>query len=456
MAPASKARLVGSLVAATALAAWWLMPVARPERQPGEALVAQGPLTVSLIESGTLRPSRSVTYRSPLEGREAEVTFLAPEGLQVQQGDLVARLDATWLVRELERTEQALAQARLELQVANDQLGEMQAVVRATEGGEDSLDVEEAAIALRLAERQLERATREVAELTPLLASGYITRDELDRAVLDAEQREATARLAARRLDTLRNLVQPQGRQKALLQAAQQAARQQFAAARLRDLEGQVSQLHEAVDRCAIYADAPGLVVYEENFSASPRRRVRVGDRVTPSQGLITIPEIDRMVVETSVREVDVHQVVVGLPVGIRLDAFPDQILEGAVELVGTLARSPIDRPYDDKRYEVRVAVPASPLALRPDMTARVEIRIATRKAATLLPITAVFERDGHRVAHVVRPVGVDTRRLDLGRSDGTYVEVLAGVVPGDRVRLTDLPPAASQASGVAPAPPGR
>jgi HlyD family secretion protein len=453
MAPASKARLVVSVAAAAALAAWWWRPAPAP-RQPHEAIVASGPMSVRLIESGTLRPSRSVTYRSPLEGREAEVTFLAPEGLQVQPGDLVARIDPTPLTRELERTEQALAQARLELRVMDDQLGELQAAVKVTEDGEDSLDVEEAAVALKLAERQLERARREVTELTPLLASGYITRDELDRAVLDAEQREAAARLAARRLDTLRNQVQPQNRQKALLQAAQQTARRQFTADRLDDLEAQSNALREAIEACAIYAGASGLVVYEENFSVSPRRRVRVGDRVTPSQGLITIPEIERMVVETSVREVDVHQVTVGLPVGIRLDAFPDQVLDGTVELVGTLARGALDRPYDDKRYEVRVAVPASPLPLRPDMTARVEIRIAERATATRLPVTAVFERNGAKVAHVVRPGGVETRRLELGLFDGSHFEVRDGVAPGDRVRLTDLPAGAASTDGAAVPPP--
>jgi multidrug efflux pump subunit AcrA (membrane-fusion protein) len=446
MATASQAWRIATVVVLGATALWWLRPTTTPAAADDVAVVT-GPMAVRLIESGTLRPGRAVTYRSPLEGREVEVTFLAPEGLQVQPGDLVARLDPTLLVKELERTEQTLAQARLELRVMDDQLDEMQAAVRATEGGDDSIDVEEAAVALTLTERQLERAKREVSELTPLLAAGYITRDELDRAVLDAEQREAAARLARRRLDALRNQVQPQNRQKAQLQAAQQAARQRFAADRLHDLEGQVAALRGAIDACAIYADAGGLVVYEENMSANPRRRVRVGDRVTPSQGLITIPEIDRMVIETSVREVDVHQVAVGLPVAIRLDAFPDQVLTGAVELVGTLARSPMDRPYDEKRYEARVTVPASPLPLRPDMTARVEIRVAERKAATLLPITAVFERDGRKVAHVVRAGGVETRPLELGLFDGTYFEVLSGVAPGDRVRLIDVPPANTSAT---------
>jgi multidrug resistance efflux pump len=433
----SKARLVVPVLAVVAAAAWWLRPAGRPHAID-EATVATGPLSVRVIESGTLRPSRAVTYRSPLEGREVEVTFLAPEGLHVQPGDLIAKLEPTPLRRELERTEQALAQARLELSVAEDQLAELKAAAGAGDDGEDSLDVEEAAVALTLAERQLERARREVTDLTPLLAAGYITRDELDRAVLEAEQREAAARLAARRLDTLRNQVQPQNRQKALLQAAQQTARQRFATERVRDLESQVTALGEAIEACTIYADAAGLVVYEENLAASPRRRVRVGDRVTPSQGLITIPEVDRMVVETSVREADVHQVSMGMPAAVRLEAFPDQVLDGTVEFIGTLARSPADRPYDDKRYDVRIALAASPLPLRPDMTARVEIRVADRESVTLLPVTAVFEREGHRLAYVVRESGVESRRLDLGLFDGTHFEVLAGVAPGDRVRLVD------------------
>jgi HlyD family secretion protein len=435
MTTAPKVRALLAVLAAAALAAWWWWPV-DDLRRVDEATVAAGPLSVRVIESGTLRPSRAVTYRSPLEGREVEVTFLAPEGVQVQPGDLIVRLEPTPLRRELERTEQALSQARLELRIIEDQLAELKAA--AVDDGEDSIDVEEAAVALQLAERQLERARREVTELTPLLAGGYITRDELDRAVLDVEQREATARLAARRLDTLRNQVQPQSRQKALLHAAQQTARQRFATDRVRDLEGQVAALREAIDGCTIYADAGGLVVYEENLSANPRRRVRVGDRVTPSQGLITIPEIERMVVETSVREADVHQVSLGMPAGIRLEAFPDQMLDGAVEFVGTLARGSIDRPYDDKRYDVRIAVSPSSLPLRPDMTARVEIRVADRASVTLLPLTAVFERDGDRLAYVVGPDGVESRKLELGLFDGTYFEVLAGVGPGDRVRLLD------------------
>jgi multidrug efflux pump subunit AcrA (membrane-fusion protein) len=122
--------------------------------------------------------------------------------------------------------------------------------------------------------------------------------------------------------------------------------------------------------------------------------------------------------------------------VTIRLDAFPGELLTGAVEFVGALARSSLDRPYEDKRFDVRVAVAASRLALRPDMTARVDIRIAEKQDATLLPVNAIVEDDGKMLVHVVAGKGVEARQVTLGVTDGLHYEVLAGVGPGDRLRL--------------------
>jgi hypothetical protein len=53
------------------------------------AVVRRGPLVVRLTETGVLRPAESITYRSPLNGRELEITFLAPEGTRVSEGDLL-------------------------------------------------------------------------------------------------------------------------------------------------------------------------------------------------------------------------------------------------------------------------------------------------------------------------------------------------------------------------------
>src|SRR6266702_1649737 len=75
------------LLAGTAL---WRRPAVDPALT---TYVGKGPLTAQLTVTGTLRPAQSITYRSPLAGREAEIIELAPEGLRVSEGDLLVRLD---------------------------------------------------------------------------------------------------------------------------------------------------------------------------------------------------------------------------------------------------------------------------------------------------------------------------------------------------------------------------
>src|SRR4029077_2966198 len=105
---------------------------------------------------------------------------------------------------------------------------------------------------------------------------------------------------------------------------------------RLKETQSRMTTLGELIDNCTIRAKGPGLVVYEENLSANPRRKLRIGDRVFSTQGLVTIPEVNRMVVEGSVSEAEVHRVKPGQPAKVSVEAFPGLKLTGKVARVGT------------------------------------------------------------------------------------------------------------------------
>jgi len=430
--------LVTTVLAGIALLAYWQ---ARRSGADPVATVRRGDLAVVLSETGSLRPASAITYRSPLAGREAEVVFLAPEGLRVAEGDLLARIDASELERELARAVQVLRQAGVDLQIADAERIEAQSAVEAAADGEGALGEEEAKIAATLAEQNVDRLRREHQSLRPLLEQGFITREEMDRTAYELSRAEADLDLARRRLAVVAGRTRPREMQRARLQLAQQEARLAGTRPRLAEAEVAVRDLRAAIDACSVYAKRPGLVVYEEYLGASPRRKVRVGDRVTSSQGLITIPEVARMVVETSVRELDVGRVRPGQPVGIRLDAFPGPVLTGRVQRLGTLARTSAERPFEARRFDVVVEVDESTLDLRPDMTARVEIRVAERRNVLLLPPYAVFERDGTTFVRVVRPWGLETRRVVVGEGGGADVEIVSGVCEGERVSLAEPDP---------------
>src|SRR5262249_27458784 len=154
-----------------------------------------------------------------------------------------------------------------------------------------------------------------------------------------------------------------------------------------------------------IYARRPGLVVYEELLSANPRRKIRVGDRVTASQGLVTIPEVNRMLIEASVSEAEMHRVQPSQPAAGRGEGFPDVGLTGRVARIGALARASADRPFEDKRFDLVIELDPTTADLRPEMTARADIVVGAKSDALLVPINAVFDQQGVLVCHVVRPL---------------------------------------------------
>jgi HlyD family secretion protein len=407
---------------------------------PFTVKVARGPLIVTLSETGTLRPAEALTYRSRVPGREIEITWLVSEGVQVQEGDLLVRLDTTELEGDLDRATQARRQAQLDGQVAEAEGQAANATLDSLSSGRGSLDAEEARFNLKVAEQKAERLRQDYEALAPLLAKGFVTGEELEHAALELEQAQGAVEIARRRATVITEQSVPQERQRAALDVAHRAAQIEVARQRLAEASTRVSQLREAIDACAIRAQHAGMVVYEDNLASNPRRKIRSGDRVTPSQGLVTIPEVKRMLADTSLREADLYRVTPGQPAVITLEAYPGLKLTGRVLTVGTVARVSPDRPFEGKRFDVVVDIDPNRADLRPEMTASVQIEIAQRADALLIPVNAIFDQDGLRVARVVGARGTETRQIALGESNDVDVEVLQGVKEGERLQLSDAP----------------
>ncbi len=402
------------------------------------AEVMRGDLTATLTTTGVLRPLQSVTYRSPVAGREIEIIELVPEGSRVRAGDVVIRLETAEVFAELERARAEHAQAELDLEVAEGEWADAQAALKSITEGDGALTVEEARARLQAAERQRDRLQRDFALMAPLLERGFITRDELDRIRDDLDQAEAEWALARRRTGVVVELNYPRETRRAELQLAQRGSQRERARVRLRDATIRVDQFEQLVDQCTVVASQPGLVIYEEVLGAVPRRKVRVGDRVTASQGIVTIPDVDRLFIETSVGEASVHRVKAGQRAEIRVEAFPTARLTGRVSRVGTLASASVFRPIEDKRFDVVVELDPSTVDLRPEMTARADIVVGSRTGVLLAPVAALFEREGRTLAYVAGRSGIETRVVTAGEFNDRVVEVLSGLLEHDRVHLQE------------------
>jgi HlyD family secretion protein len=449
---------------------------------PVAAAVREGPFRVSITEAGTLQALRSVSYASTIQSNQAKIVALAPEGKLVQKGDLLVLFDAAPFEEEIRKNQALLAQAEADLLKAREDV-KLQSIqnqeellaarlrveksaleMRDVEEGKGLVKEEEAAVAVTNAERELQKAETALADLRPLLAEGFITRTELERAEQQVARAREDLELARRRRDALLGFGRPlelsqarsdaqssketlrQLESSAAFRMAQKDAAVDSARSRIQEAAARLELARQQLERCELRAEVPGIVVYREVFFGSEQRKPQVGDQVWANQPLIILPDISRMVVETKVRETDVHKVERNQKVGVRVEAYPALRLTGEVVQVGTLAQEERER-RGTKFFSVTVQVNESEPRLRPGMTARVEIEVEEREKALFVPLEAVFEREGRSVVYLAlrRP---RPREVVLGPSNADFVVVEKGLSRGERVLLRDPEAALPDFSG--------
>jgi HlyD family secretion protein len=160
---------------------------------------------------------------------------------------------------------------------------------------------------------------------------------------------------------------------------------------------------------------------------------VEVGDLVSSNTNVMALADLSDLQVLANVDETDISQVEVGQEVEITFDAFPGRRLRGRVlevPLEGNLVQNVVT-------YEVLVSLEgAEGVSLRSGMTANVSIVVGRRENVLLVPALAVWQAEEGTVVMVQdSPRGeAMATRVELGLSDGLYVEVLRGLNEGDQV----------------------
>ncbi|MFI5183081.1 MAG: efflux RND transporter periplasmic adaptor subunit [Vicinamibacteria bacterium] len=437
------------------------------------AVVTEGPFRVTVVETGTLQALRSITYSSQIQSNQAKIVALAPEGRLVQKGDLLVLFDSAPFEEEIRRSQALLSQAQADLQKANQdfklqgiQNQEEVAIARQkverselelkdVQNGKGRLKEEEAGAAVTNAERELRKAESSADDLRPLLAEGFITKQELDRAEQQVGHAREELALAERRKDALLDFGRPlelsqaradavltregykQLESAALYRLEQKKAAIAGAESRIEEAGSKLSLAKQQLARTEVRADVPGIVVYKDVFFGSEQRKPQVGDQVWANQPLLILPDISKMVVETKVRETDIHKVEKNQRVSVHVEAYPELKLTGAVTLVGTLAQEEKER-RGAKFFGVTILVNESEPRLRPGMTSRIEIQVEERRSAVSIPLDAVFERDGRTLTYVASGRRVEARDVVLGPANQDFVVVDRGLRKGERVCLRD------------------
>jgi len=158
-----------------------------------------------------------------------------------------------------------------------------------------------------------------------------------------------------------------------------------------------------------------------------------VGDLVSANDVIVALTDLSNLRVLATVDETDIAMVEIGQQAEITFDAFPGHSFSGQVlevPLQGNLVQNVLT-------YDVPVSLEGiNGVALRPGMTANLNIVVGRRQDVLLVPALAVQQSDEGNVVLVQdTPDGpAVTTPVQVGLSDGTYVEIASGLIEGDRV----------------------
>jgi membrane fusion protein (multidrug efflux system) len=166
-------------------------------------------------------------------------------------------------------------------------------------------------------------------------------------------------------------------------------------------------------------------------------RQVNLGQYLKEGDMVVTLQAFDPIYVNFSLPQQDLSKLVIGEPVQLRVDAFPDQTFNGTITAINSL----VDQAT--RNVQVQATFANRDLRLRPGMFAKVSVILSERQNVVAIPATAIHYAPYGDSIFVVSELkdpqgkeykGVREQFIKTGQARGDMIAVVSGLKPGDEV----------------------
>jgi len=396
---AAALRLGAGVLVGLLVVGWGLTRVFGDDSEASWAEAVLDDLVLGVDVEGTLA-SRDASILTPPQGvrvRDFQIRFMAPEGIEVEEGAPVLAFDTSQLDREL-----------LQLQTDAEQ------AAKNIEKLDIDLQQELMALELKLAEAEAKARRADLQDEIP---------DDL-RSANEAELTGLDVELATLEVASL------EGQIGAAREAG--AARRSALVAQRDRAQRLVRETEDALRRMTVTAPRAGTVIYMTNWRGDKKK---VGDQVWRRERIIELPNLSTMMAQGEVDESDAGRIAEGQLVSIRLDAHPEVVYRASIESIWrTVQRKSFSRnPIKVVRLDLDLAE-TDQERMRPGMRFRGTIETERLEHVLVVPAHTVFPTDSGPVVYRKTVLGHEQVLVELGQRNAEFVQVLGGLQAGDRI----------------------
>jgi HlyD family secretion protein len=468
-----------TVITGTLVLVVWYRFSGSPEPLSHDAVyqVRSGPLTIDVVESGTIKAREQLIIKNEVEGKTS-ILYLIPEGTQVKKGDLLVELDASALmdaridqeikvqnaqaafVNATENLAVVENQAQSDLDLAKLTLDFARQDLKKYTDGEYPNALQKANAEITLAEEELVRARERLEWSKTLYEEKFISQTELTADELAEKKKALDLSLAKNNLDLLvnytnqRDLAQRQSdvsqaemalertRRKARADVVQAGAELKAREAEFQRQNDRLEKILTQLEKTRIVSPADGLVIYATSAQGGMFRRntepLQEGQDIRERQELIYLPTGSSSNAEVAIHESNLKKVRTGMPAKISVDALPGREFTGRITHIAPLpdAQSIWMNP-DLKVFTTQIFLDGNDSDMRTGMSCQAQIIIETHDNVVSVPVQAVLQVQGIPTVYVRSGGGFVPRPVEIGLDNNRMIHVKNGLATGDIVLLT-------------------
>jgi HlyD family secretion protein len=410
--------------------------------------LARGDLTATVGATGTVRSNQTAILGWQTTG--AIDTIVAALGSEVRKGDTLAALDKTSLPQNIVLAQADLVNALRTLDnLRNSQIAKAQAqsnLLTLQKTLDDAQKNRDNLKWNRGTPNQIEKARTDFA----VAVKDVSTYQDLYNQYKNGSETDV------RRVSALNALVAAQRRRDLAKwnldwflgkpseqDIAEADARLALAKAQFNDAQREWDRLKNGPDPADISAAQARVDAIQATLNLQTIKapfdgtitdiKAKVGDQVNPGTAAFRIDDLTPLIVDVQISEVDINRISIGQAVNMTFDAIQGKQYAGNVSGVGKVGTA----VSGSVNFTVTIELTNPDEAVRPGMTAAVNIVVNQLNNALLVPNRAVRLKDGQRVVYVLVGGTPTVTPIVLGASSESFSEVASGnVKEGDQVVL--------------------
>ncbi len=361
--------------------------------------VARGQVQKEILLTGELRAANSIMINSPniRSFSSTTISFLAPEGAQIKQGELIVQFDDSSLLSQVTDAQRTYDEALLSIAKKKADLEAQRC---------DLLN------SLFQAESQLKQD-----QLYGKIGKDLLPGNTYQKYQLNVEKSKLSLQKAQEQVD---NFEKSYASEMALVEINKSQAE-----ISLKKIESDMALLK-------IVAPQDGILIYEDNRASS--RKFQVGDAVQQGMGVARLPDLSSMQVIGNVYDTEYSSLMRDMRCVISFDALPDFQVGGKIVSLSNVG----DRKgwFTQKKVFKATIQPdrVDTQKMKPGMTARVKVPIVLAKDVLVIP-REYLGLDSQGRSYVSK--GTETKTasaafIKLGAIGDRMVEVVSGISAGD------------------------